>query len=442
MISTETLCYARQHRDEDPRALALKAKVPAGVNLTEALQQIAGWQTARHKLPAWAACDGIVYPPHLAMEQCSSEQTARYKAGVVARLLGDKAKDSTLYDLTGGFGVDFSFLAPLFGRAVYVEQQAPLVEVAHHNFCTLRLNNVEARCGNALEALHDIGHATMVFLDPARRDSSGARTYALTDCTPDVLAMKEELFAKADFLMLKLSPMLDWRAVVQQLGCVSELHIVSVKNECKELLVVVTPLLSKEEAPLLSPQKGEDMPPLPIVHCVNYVSDIPETSEISDNPPQTFIFTPASSYIKATEESSPLWGDKRGAFSVDNKGALGAFLLVPNASIMKAGCFPELARRYGLSPISSNSHLFISPHSIDDFPGRQFEITAISSMNKRELRTTFSGISQANVAVRNFPMSAEQLRHRLRLRDGGNLYVFATTQEDGQHILFLCKKHV
>lgn len=428
MISTETLYYARQHRDEDPRALALKAKVPAGVNLTEALQQIAGWQTARHKLPAWAACDGIVYPPHLAMEQCSSEQTARYKAGVVARLLGDKAKDSTLYDLTGGFGVDFSFLSPLFGRAVYVEQQAPLVEVAHHNFCTLGLNNVEARCGNALEALHDIGHATMIFLDPARRDSSGARTYALTDCTPDVLAMKEELFAKADFLMLKLSPMLDWRAVVQQLGCVRELHIVSVKNECKELLVVVAP-----EAPLLSPQKGEDMPPQSegnalTVYCIN------------DD--QQFIFSPSSLHIVATEESSPLWGDKRGAFSVDNKGALGAFLLVPNASIMKAGCFPELARRYGVSPISANSHLFISPHSIEDFPGRQFEITAISSMNKRELRTTFSGISQANVAVRNFPMSAEQLRHRLRLRDGGNLYVFATTQEDGQHILFLCKKHV
>ena len=436
MISTETLCYARQHRDEDPRALALKAKVPAGVNLTEALQQIAGWQTARHKLPAWAACDGIVYPPHLAMEQCSSEQTARYKAGVVARLLGDKAKDSTLYDLTGGFGVDFSFLAPLFGRAVYVEQQAPLVEVAHHNFSTLRLNNVEARCSNALEALHDIGHATMIFLDPARRDSSGARTYALTDCTPDVLAMKEELFAKADFLMLKLSPMLDWRAVVQQLGCVSELHIVSVKNECKELLVVVAP-----EAPLLSPQKGEDMPPQAednalTVYCIN------------DD--QQFIFSPSSLNIVATEESSPLWGDKRGAsswdkrgaFSVDNKGALGAFLLVPNASIMKAGCFPELARRYGVSPISANSHLFISPHSIEDFPGRQFEITAISSMNKRELRATFFGISQANVAVRNFPMSAEQLRHRLRLRDGGNLYVFATTQQDGQHILFLCKKHV
>lgn len=428
MISTETLCYARQHRDEDPRALALKAKVPAGVNLTEALQQIAGWQTARHKLPAWAACDGIVYPPHLAMEQCSSEQTARYKAGVVARLLGNKAKDSTLYDLTGGFGVDFSFLAPLFGRAVYVEQQAPLVEVAHHNFSTLALNNVEARCGNALETLHDIGHATMIFLDPARRDSSGARTYALTDCTPDVLAMKEELFAKADFLMLKLSPMLDWRAVVQQLGCVSELHIVSVKNECKELLVVVAP-----EAPLLSPQKGEDVSPQSednalTVYCIN------------DD--QQFIFSSSSFHIVATEESSPLWGDKRGAFSVDNKGALGAFLLVPNASIMKAGCFPELARRYGVSPISANSHLFISPHSIEDFPGRQFEITAISSMNKRELRTTFSGISQANVAVRNFPMSAEQLRNRLRLRDGGNLYVFATTQEDGQHILFLCKKHV
>jgi hypothetical protein len=411
MISPETILYALEHRDEDPRTFALKAKVPANVNLTEALQQIAGWQTARTKLPEWARHDGIIYPPHLAMEQCSSEQTARYKAGVVARLLGEKARDGVFYDLTGGFGVDFSYIAPLFRKAVYVEQQENLVEVARHNFKTLSLDNVEACCGNAVDMLRSIDHATMIFLDPARRDNNGGRTYALSDCTPDILTMKDELFSKADFLMLKLSPMLDWRAVVQQLGSVKELHIVSVKNECKELLVVV--------APLLSPQREEDVSPQVednalTVYCVN------------DD--QHFVFTPLSPKTVTKVISSPFGGDKRGA------------LLVPNSSIMKAGCFAELAHRYDVSPISANSHLFVSPHFIDDFPGRQFEIVAISSMNKRELRTTFAGISQANVAVRNFPMTAEQLRQRLRLRDGGENYVFATTEEDGQHIIFLCKK--
>ena len=412
MISPETILYALEHRDEDPRTLALKAKVPDNVNLTEALQQIAGWQTARTKLPEWARHDGIIYPPHLAMEQCSSEQTARYKAGVVAQLLGEKARDGVFYDLTGGFGVDFSYIAPLFRKAVYVEQQENLVEVARHNFKTLSLDNAEACCGNAVEMLRSIDHATMIFLDPARRDNNGGRTYALSDCTPDILTMKDELFSKADFLMLKLSPMLDWRAVVQQLGSVKELHIVSVKNECKELLVVA--------APLLSPQRGEDVSPQVednalTVFCVN--------------DEQQFVFTPLSPKTVTKVISSPFGGDKRGA------------LLVPNSSIMKAGCFAELAHHYDVSPISANSHLFVSPHFIDDFPGRQFEIVAISSMNKRELRTTFAGISQANVAVRNFPMSAEQLRQRLRLRDGGDNYVFATTEEDGQHIIFLCKKH-
>ena len=414
MISPETILYAFEHRDEDPRTLALKAKVPANVNLTEALQQIAGWQTARTKLPEWARHDGIIYPPHLAMEQCSSEQTARYKAGVVARLLGEKARDGVFYDLTGGFGVDFSYIAPLFRKAVYVEQQENLVEVARHNFNTLSLDNAEACCGNAVDMLRSIDHATMIFLDPARRDNNGGRTYALSDCTPDILTMKDELFSKADILMLKLSPMLDWRAVVQQLGSVKELHIVSVKNECKELLVVV--------APLLSPQSGEDVSPQVednalTVYCVN------------DD--QQFIHHPSSPIPPSTlhpRPSFPFGGDKRGA------------LLVPNSSIMKAGCFAELAHRYDVSPISANSHLFVSPHFIDNFPGRQFEIVAISSMNKRELRTTFAGISQANVAVRNFPMTAEQLRQRLRLRDGGENYVFATTEEDGQHIIFLCKK--
>ena len=401
-MNDSTLAFAHQHRDKDTRTLALHAKVPEGVNLTEALQQIAGWQTARHKLPAWADCDGIIYPPHLAMEQCSSEQTARYKARVVERLLGDEAKEGIMYDLTGGFGVDFSYISPLFRKAVYVEQQEHLVEVARHNFSVLGLHNVEARCANASDTLHQLGHTTLIYLDPARRDGHGARTYALSDCTPDVTQMKEEMFSKANLVMLKLSPMLDWRAVTEQLGSVLELHIVSVKNECKELLVVMDPLLS--------PPREENCPR---IYCVN------------DD--QQFIYHPSS----ITHHPSPILPPSEGAREV---------LLVPNSSIMKAGCFEELSRQYAVTPISANSHIFVSSHFIEGFPGRQFQIVTISSMNKRELHAALKGIQQANVAVRNFPMSAEQLRQRLRLRDGGEHYIFATTTEDGQHILFVCRK--
>ena len=397
MINQATIDYARQHRDEDPRVLALKAKPTADVDLTAALQQIAGWQAARHKLPTWAASDGIIYPPHISMEQCSSEQTALYKTDVVRRLLGNREGEGIMYDLTGGFGVDFSYISRLFKEAVYVEQQEHLVEVARHNFDVLGLHNVEARCGNATDILHSIDHATLIYLDPARRDSNGGRTYALSDCTPDILTMKEELLNKADLVMVKLSPMLDWRAVVQQLGNVQELHIVSVKNECKELLAIMSPQRSNESCPQ--------------IYCIN--------------DEQQFIYHPSPITHHPT---SPLRGDKRVA------------LFVPNSSIMKAGCFSELAHHYGLSPLSDNSHLFTSDHFIEDFPGRQFQIDAISSMNKRELRTTFAGIQQANVAVRNFPMTAEQLRQRLHLRDGGEHYVFATTDDNGQHLLFVCRK--
>lgn len=409
-MNDSTIDFARQHRDEDPRTLALRAKVPEGVNLMEALQQIAGWQTARHKLPTWAECDGIIYPPHLSMEQCSSEQTARYKAGVVQRMLGKAATEGVMYDLTGGFGVDFSFFAPLFHKAVYVEQQEHLVDVARHNFSVLNINNVETLCGNAVETLHSIDHAALIYLDPARRDSNGGRTYALSDCTPDILTMKEELFSKADMVMVKLSPMLDWRAVVQQLSNVQELHIVSVKNECKELLAVI--------APLLSPPQGEDNPR---IYCVN------------DD--QQFIYHPSPTTHDGDKRG---WGSNTSPYGGDKRGAL----LVPNSSIMKAGCFLEIAHHYGVSPLSDNSHLFTSDHFIEGFPGRQFQIEAISSMNKRELRSTFAGIQQANVAVRNFPITAEQLRQRLHLRDGGEHYVFATTDNSGQHVLFLCKRPI
>lgn len=415
MINQATLEFSRQHRKDDPKSLALSVRPPADVDFAAALQQIAGWQVARKKLPSWAECDDIIYPHHLAMEQCSSEHTARYKAQVVARLLGKRAKEGTMYDLTGGLGVDFSFLSPLFGKAVYVEQQHELSEVASHNFKMLGLKNVEARCATAAETLHSIEHATMIYLDPARRDAHGGRTFALTDCTPDVLSMKSELLEKADMVMIKLSPMLDWHEVVRQLGDVRELHIISIKNECKE----ITPVLLSASWRDNIQRTADSTTPETKIYCIN------------DN--QEFSFTPSATTTNH---------DNRNVRAVYHPAhyVAGDFLFVPNASVMKAGCFEELSSRYGIRQISDNSHLFVSPRFIDDFPGRAFRISAISSMNKRELRQTLGNITKTNIAVRNFPMTAEQLRKRLRLSDGGEDYIFATTDDKGKHILLVCNK--
>ena len=352
----------------------------------EALEQIAGWQKARTKIPSWAACEGLVYPPHLSMEQCSSEATAIYKA----RIAG---KGRLFVDLTAGFGVDAAFIAKGFQQAVTIEQQANLCVVTAENYKRLGLNQVEVRCGNGVDYLHTMEHADLIFIDPARRDEHGGRTYGIADCTPNILELREELLHKADRVMVKLSPMLDWRKAVEDLKTVTEVHIVSMDNECKELLLVLT----------------ETAKPLQ-VFCIN--------------DEQEFVFSPD---LVQSRSQSPTPSSFR-------------FLYVPNASIMKAGCFGELAMRFQMMPVDKNSHLFISDREVPDFPGRRFVVDKMTSMNKRELKEALTGIRQANIAVRNFPLSVIELRKRLKLQDGGDMYIFATTIADKGHQLLICHK--
>ena len=386
----------REHREEDVRALALKARRDGDVDLPWALDQIQGWQTARRKLPTWAVINGIVYPPHLSMEQCSSEQTALYKCGIVSRL--PERYHGVLIDLTGGFGVDFAFMSKCFERAVYVERQEHLCETARHNFQLLGLNHASIIHDDAENVLKDINTnpaSTLLYLDPARRDSNSSRTYAIADCTPNVLELKDRLFKAADHVLIKLSPMLDWHKAMSDLGeQVAQVHIVSVANECKELLI------------LLSAFHQSD----PVIHCVN------------DG--QSLIYSPSE------DTGSPALAD----------GANAAYLYEPNASIMKAGCFGLLTERFPVKALASDSHLFVSDDPVEDFPGRRFAITAITTMNKKELGGALSGITRANIATRNFPMTAQQLRQRLRLQDGGDCYIFGTTTATGEHRLYICNK--
>lgn len=388
-MNDNTRDFIEQNLNADIRQLALKGCRDKDVDLDAAIRQIAGRQTARRKLPSWAALDGILYPPHLNMEQCSSEQTARYKA----RICSSHPSSKTLVDLTGGFGVDFAFMSEAFDEATYVERNSELFAISSAN---MKILAPKAKCLNedGLEVLHRLDHVSMIFMDPARRDHHGARTYGISDCTPNVLEIKDELLQKADVVMLKLSPMLDWHKAISDLGeqYIKEVHIVSVQNECKELLIV------------MQQQPAEP----PTVYCVNDDS--------------VFSYHPSSISSNHISHHSSL-----------------IYLYEPNASIMKAGCFAEIEQAFEVSQLAPNSHLFASDQAIADFPGRKFRVTAVTSMNKQELKQALRDIRQANIAVRNFPLSVADLRKRLKISEGGNDYIFATTLTEGKKVLIICQ---
>ena len=415
--------FIREYREHDIRQLALQANRFPDVDMPYALDQIQGWQIARRKLPKWAACDGVIFPPHLSMEQCSSEPTAQYKLNLAMewttlnselstqncrrqqfKTQNSKFKTSTrMTDLTGGFGVDFSFTSCAFAAATYVERNEQLCHIVEHNLPLLGLNNVTVVCADAVEYLSTVEPQTMLFLDPARRDEHGAKTVMLADCTPDVVQLLPQLLEKSRFTMLKLSPMLDWHKAVDDLqGAVREVHIVSVGGECKELLLVLSTVVESELK----------------VYCAD-LSTASDTSSL-------FVYTPGS--------SAPVANSK---LKTQNS----KFVHEPNASIMKAGCFDELAAAYGVSPVSRNSHLFLSDEPVEGFPGRSFVVERVTTMNKSELRKALVGIEKANIATRNFPLTVAELRKRLKIKDGGDVYIFATTTAEGEHLLLISRKY-
>ena len=463
IMNDKTREFVAMHRDEDVRELALKAKRVDGLDLPLALDQIAGWQIASKKLPQWASCEGIVYPPHISMEQCSSQFTAQYKSEITQTLLvpsatvharvsdsaesdmqtaksalhlSDSAESDTqeaktglrmsdsgesdtlvakraMADLTGGFGVDFSYLARGFSQATYVERQRHLCELAEHNMAALGLDQARIVCSDGVEYLSQMDPVDFIYLDPARRDEHGSRTYAIEDCTPNVLELRDLLLAKSRFTLVKLSPMLDWRkAVVDFDGAVREVHIVATGNECKELLLVLGRPVQANARDSVD-GAGSYRRLAPHVFCVNDDQRIDYDS---------------AEYTQGLRiGGKPLPDAKR-------------YLYEPNASIMKAGCFDLVEERFGVTQIGPSSHLFVSEQQIADFPGRGFAIEAVGSMNKKDTKRLLNGVKQANIAVRNFPLTAPQLRKKLKLADGGTVYLFGTTMQGGGHVLLRTSK--
>ena len=389
-ISKETLLFIEENARANVRSLALQAKKHPQVDMAMAVVQIAGRQIAEAKVPSWHRTEGLFYPKHLSMEQCSSEVTALYKASLV--------EGETFADLTGGFGIDCSFLSRRFKKADYVERQAELCELASHNFPLLGLQ-IEVHNEDGVEYLKRMQPVDCLFLDPARRDGHGGKTVAISDCEPDVSTLEDLLVEKAKTVMVKLSPMLDLSLALKTLKNVREVHVVSVNNECKELLLI----LQKQSI-------SSDVS----IHCEHIVNDLH----------QHFVFTQEQERIS----DCPLTSQVE------------TYLYEPNASILKAGAYRSLTQSYEVKKLHPSSHLYTSSHFIEDFPGRRFQVEAVSGFGKKELKTFLQGMEKANITIRNFPSSVADLRKRLKLKEGGEDYVFATTLADESKILIKCKK--
>lgn len=524
IMNQATLDFIRQHQDDDVRQLAFLGSKYPEVDMPFALDQIRGRKMARVKLPRWASIDSIIYPPHISMEQCSSEQTALYKAELAARLLGlspsssengeekekesenasnlhlseicefagkgavdsefakneatckkqqiltgleenvneikeepyegDFSEETEFVDLTGGFGVDFSYIASRLGvKSMYVERQAHLCEAAKENFGRFGLKNAIVKNGDGIEVLHSFASKKeaaasdslgitedqsqsllktnlglkLIFIDPARRDDAGNKVVSLKDCTPDVTLLQEEMLSKADYVIIKLSPMLDWHRAVSELNCVQEVHIISVNNECKELLLVLSARnMDDMRASSADGESGEDE----IDGAEGTDGEVKHAGNL-----RIYCINDAQSFVcdELDMESSSV---KIAPSTLEEM----LYLYEPNASLMKAGCFSVLSERYGARMLSKNSHLFVSREPIAVFPGRSFRIIVVSSFNKKELKRHLSGITKANIATRNFPLSVAELRKRLKLKDGGETYIFATTLSDESHVLMITEK--
>ena len=390
-ISPETRAFIRAHQEDDVRALALQAKKYPEVDMPTAIVQIAGRKVATEKIPSWRKVENIVYPKHLSLEQCSSETTARYKA--------DLLSGESFADLTGGFGIDCSFISSQFKASTYVERQKELCEIAAHNFPLLGLNHVRVVNDDGVAFLSKMEPIDCLFLDPARRNEQGGKTVSIADCEPNVKELEDLLLDKATQVMIKLSPMLDLSLALKDLPSTHEIHVISVNNECKELLL------------LISRKAVYRMP----IHCINFTA----------HEKQCFIFT------REQEQECDC------VYTSDLK----PYIFEPNASILKAGGYRSLASHYQIEKLHPNSHLYTSDQPIADFPGRTFRMISQSTFNKKEMKEKLGDLQKANLTVRNFPASVAELRKRTKLEEGGDTYLFATTLHNEQKILIRCEKY-
>ncbi|MEJ8757936.1 hypothetical protein WG947_13055 [Pontibacter sp. H259] len=379
-----------EHLQQQPATLMLQASRYPGLPVAELVQQVQARQKAMSKLPAWAQNPDLVFPANVSVEQSSSEATAAFKASLVAGKL--------LVDLTGGFGADSYYFSKTVAQVIHVEQNQELSEIASHNFTILGATNIKTIATTAAAFLETFnGHADYLYLDPARRGDRSEKLHLLRDCEPDILTLLPVLLQKADKVLLKASPMLDIDLAVSQLGKVAKVWVVAVQNECKEVLYLL-----------------EQNPPATLeTEAVNIKAD----GSIS-----VFTFTPAQE-----QTIHPPYTDPQ------------QFIYEPNAAILKAGAYKSITRQFAVGKLHPNSHLYTSEVLVSDFPGRIFRCVGVSKYSKKELLAKLPQ-KQANITVRNFPDTVANIRKKTGIKEGGNHYLFFTTDMHQKPIVLFCEK--
>ena len=386
-MNESTKQFIRENLNADVPTLALK-KAPVGTDFSLALRQISARQLLRKKVPEWSENEDLLFPAHLSIEQCSSEASANYKANLL--------NGNTFADLTGGLGIDTYYIDRHFQKTDYVERQTELCDLARHNFSVLN-TKIEVHNEKAEDYLNHCEPKDCIFIDPARRDEHGRKTVSIADCTPNVADLQGLLLQKAEKVMVKLSPMLDISKALEELHHVKELHVVAVANECKELDFI-----------LERGYQGE----IQFV-CVNLLTEQPE--------------------VRFTME------EERNSSGKLAESVL-KYLYEPNPAVMKAGCFKLLTQRFNVFKLHKNSNLYTSEDLISDFPGRIFEVEGWAPYNKKVKQALLQDVDKASIAVRNFPLSVAELRKTLKISDGDEWFLFATTLKGEQKILIKTKK--
>ena len=370
-------------------------------------RQEEGRKIVATKLPSWAENMSILFPAKISLEQCSSEATATYKAGL--------ASGESLVDLTGGFGVDCSFLSKNFSSVDYVEQNEELCQIAEHNFAALGLN-IRVNNAESVEFLKNMPAVDCIYIDPARRDIKGKKTADLSLCSPNLLEIRDILLDKCNTLLIKLSPMFDISSALEVFPECAEVHVVSVKNECKELLLLVEGGFCGETE-IVCIELGMRNEELGILRVGESISK--------------------TSFDYAEHKQNRLQAMRSEEFGeIVSYSAPKSYLYEPNASIMKAGLFKTVANKYNVQKLHPSTHLYTSEELVPDFPGRSFEIKRVTKVQRKEIQD----IEKANLSIRNFPGNVADLRKKLKLKDGGDTYIFACTLHDNSKVLIICEK--
>ena len=387
--------FIHEHINDDTAELLLAARKYPDIDVPFVVEQIEARRRLKGKLPEWYENKDIIMGGRVPAEQCSSEQTARYKQSIV--------KGESLCDMTGGMGVDFWYMSEGMERAIYTERNEELCSIAKHNFQVLQTLRPEyvIRCGDGREL--PIPSVDIIYLDPARRAGDGSRVYAMEDCEPNIVEWQDELLKHAKMVLVKLSPMVDLTDVLRKLKGVKELHIVGVKNECKEVLVKAHALDDSACAGCVE------------VHCVDFLT----SGKIE------YVF----SLLGGMEISLTDGGVKR-------------HLYEPDVTLMKAGAFGSLCARYPVWQLDVDTHLMTSDEWIPEFPGRVFEVEEMIPFSSKVLKRLKKEIPQANIAVRNFVMTADELRKKTGIKDGGEVYLFGAKVKDMGQMLLICRKKV